>query len=91
MSPCTAGAIQPNPAALRRREGPRRRTALRGAKIAAESAACLPGRRRSGIESSMGPATHTSGDNALSGPRDRRRRCTASGFFRPCCSAALLS
>jgi len=89
--PKAAGAYQPNPAALRRRKGPRRRTALRGAKSAAESAARLPGRCRSGIESSRGSFPHTSGGTGPSGPLACRRRCTASGFCRPGCSTALLS
>jgi hypothetical protein len=58
--PHTAGASQLNPAAPRRREGSRRRAALWGAKSAVESDAHLPGRCRSGIESSTGPASLTS-------------------------------
>ncbi len=78
------------PAKSCRRKGSRRRAALRGAISAVESAAHVPGRCRSGIESSRGPASRTSGDTALRGLLARRPRCAASGFCRPCCSTTLL-
>jgi hypothetical protein len=62
------------PAKSCRREGSRRRAALQGAKSAVESATHLPGRCCSGIESSRGPASHTSSGTALSGLLACRRR-----------------
>jgi hypothetical protein len=88
--PHTAGASQPNPAAPSRLEGSCRHAALRSAKSAVESTAHLPGRCRSGIESSRGPASHTSGGTALSDLLARRHHFAASGFCRPCCSTTLL-